>query len=96
MLAAALDGIDKHLTCPNPLNHVNVYELNADEREALGVTELPGSLGEALQELNTDAVIKNALGPVIYEAFTRAKKEEIEEYHTKVTDWEVERYLELA
>jgi glutamine synthetase len=96
MLAAALDGIDKHLTCPNPLNHVNVYELNADEREALGVAELPGSLGEALQELNSDAVIKNALGPVIYEAFTRAKKEEIEEYHTKVTDWEVERYLELA
>jgi glutamine synthetase len=96
MLAAALDGIEHHLECPKPLNHVNVYELNGEERRALGVNELPGSLGEALKELESDAVIKGALGAVIYEAFTRAKLEEIEEYHTKVTDWEVERYLELA
>lgn len=96
MLAAAMDGIERHLACPKPLNHVNVYELNAEERKKLGVNELPGSLGEALQELEADAVIKDVLGPVVYEAFTRAKLEEIEEYHTKVTDWEVERYLELA
>jgi glutamine synthetase len=96
MLAAAMDGIENHLKCPKPLNLVNVYELNMEERRVLGVNELPGSLGEALQELESDAVIKDALGAVIYEAFTRAKLEEIEEYHTKVTDWEVERYLELA
>ncbi|MFZ2097689.1 MAG: type I glutamate--ammonia ligase [Anaerolineales bacterium] len=96
MLAAAMDGIENHLKCPKPLNLVNVYELNMEERKVLGVNELPGSLGEALQELESDAVIKDALGAVIYEAFTRAKLEEIEEYHIKVTDWEVERYLELA
>jgi glutamine synthetase len=96
MLAAALDGIENHLECPKPLNHVNVYELNAKERKELGVKELPGSLREALQELESDAVIKGALGAILYEAFTRAKLEEIEEYHTKVTDWEVERYLEQA
>ncbi len=96
MLAAALDGIDRKLACPKPLNHVNVYELNPEERKNLGVAELPGSLGEALHELAGDAVIKDALGAVIYDAFTRAKWEEIQDYQMKVTDWEVERYLELA
>jgi glutamine synthetase len=96
MLAAALDGIDRKLDCPKPLNHVNVYELSAEERKSLGVAELPGSLGEALHELAGDAVVKGALGAIIYEAFSRAKWEEIEDYQMKVTDWEVERYLELA
>lgn len=96
MLAAALDGVDRQLACPKPLNHVNVYELTADERKELGVAELPGSLGDALNELAGDAVIKNAIGTTIYEAFTRAKWEEIQDYQMKVTDWEVERYLELA
>ena len=96
MLAAALDGIDKELECPNPLNHVNVYELTPEERKGLGVTELPSSLSEALGELETDEVIRSSLGTSIYEAFTRAKKEEIEEYQMKVTDWELERYLEKA
>jgi len=96
MLAAALDGIDNHIECPRPLNHVNVYELTTEERKEMGVTELPGSLGEALQDLGSDAVIKGALGAIIYETFNRAKLEEIQEYQMKVTDWEVERYLELA
>jgi glutamine synthetase len=96
MLAAALDGIDKKMQCPKPLNQVNVYELSAAERKALGVTELPGSLGEALHELEADNVIRDALGVDIYETFNRAKLEEIQEYQMKVTDWELERYLELA
>jgi glutamine synthetase len=33
---------------------------------------------------------------VTYEAFTRAKWAEIEEYRMKVTDWELQRYLEVA
>jgi glutamine synthetase len=37
-----------------------------------------------------------ALGSEIFEAFHRAKWAEIEEYRMKVTDWELERYLEIA
>ena len=40
--------------------------------------------------------LKDALGPVAYEAFYRAKWAEVEESRMRVTDWEVERYLELA
>lgn len=96
MLAAALDGIDNHLTPPKPLNNINLYHLDAKERKKLGVGELPGSLGEALAELSKDKVLVDALGPLAYEAFVRAKTEEWDEYRTRVTDYEIERYLETA
>jgi glutamine synthetase len=96
MLAAALDGIDHQMACPQPLNNINVYHLTPEERHKMGVSELPASLSEALRELEKDQVLKDALGPVIYEAFARAKWAEVEEYRMKVTDWEVERYLETA
>jgi glutamine synthetase len=96
MLAAALDGIDNEMTPPTPLNNVNLYHLTKEERTKMGIGELPGSLAEALGELNKDEVLKTALGPNIYEAFTRAKREEWDEYRLHVTDYEVERYLETA
>jgi len=96
MLAAALDGIDHKMACPKPLNNVNIYHLTAEERAAMQIAELPGSLSEALRELEKDEVIKNALSPMLYEAFARAKWAEVEESRMKVTDWEIERYLEMA
>lgn len=96
MLAAALDGIDRQLTPPPALNNVNLYHLSKEERTALGVQELPGSLAEALEELEKDQVLKDALGPITYEAFVRAKWAEWDEYRLRVTDYEIERYLETA
>jgi glutamine synthetase len=96
MLAAALDGIDNKMTPPAALNNINLYELSPEERDKLGVKELPGSLSEALVELDNDEVIKSALGAATYEAFTRAKRTEWDEYRMCVTDFEVERYLETA
>ena len=85
-------------TCPlpEPLNNVNVYHLTAEERQTMNIQELPGSLSEALRELDQDIVLQNALGPVMYEAFVRAKKAEIEKSRMIVSDWEVGRYLEMA
>jgi glutamine synthetase len=96
MLDAAWDGIEKDLQVPAPLNNVNIYHLTPEERSAMNIPELPGSLSEALRELSKDDVVKEALGPVAYDAFYRAKRSEIEEYRMKVTDWEVQRYLEVA
>ena len=96
MLAAAIDGIEKGLTPPPALNNINVYEMTEAERKKHKVTELPGSLHEALSEMKEDAVVKEALGVTAYESFLRAKEAEWEEYRLRVMDWEVERYLELA
>jgi glutamine synthetase len=96
MLAAALDGIENSMSAPDPLNEINVYDLTREEREQQAIAELPGSLAEALHLLEGDAVLKDALGPQAYESFTRAKWAEVEDYRTRVTDWEVERYLEVT
>jgi glutamine synthetase len=96
MLAAALDGIDNAMTVPEPLNNVNVYHLTAEERAERNIAELPGSLAEAMRELDADSVLQASLGEMTYEAFKRAKWAEIEESRLHVTDWEVERYLEQA
>ncbi|MGD2157087.1 MAG: type I glutamate--ammonia ligase [Anaerolineales bacterium] len=96
MLAAGLNGIEEGLSCPKPLNHVNIYTLSEEDRVKMNVSELPGSLAEALRELEKDKIIRDALGSEIFEAFRRAKWTEVEEYRTRVTDWEVERYLDIA
>jgi len=96
MLAAALDGIDKGFEYPEPLNDINVYELSAQERDALGVQMMPGSLIEATRELEQDKVIIDAMGAELYQAFLAARKAEWDDYRIHVTDWELERYLETA
>jgi glutamine synthetase len=96
MLAAGLDGIERGLQPPAPLNQVNLYELDAEQLAARGVQQLPGSLSEALGELAGDKVLRNALGEEAYLAFARAKASEWQTFQARVTDWEVETYLEVA
>ena len=96
MLGAALDGIDNEMEAPAPTNNINIYHLTAEERAEQGIEALPGSLAEAMNELEGNEVLKEALGPVTYEAFSRAKWAEIEDYRMKVSDWEIERYLLTA
>jgi glutamine synthetase len=96
MLATGLDGIENKLECPPAVNNLNIYQMDADELEKLGIKQLPGSLAEALLELRECEVIRNALGEYTYEAFNRAKQAEADEFRTKVMDWEIEYYLETA
>ena len=96
MLAAGLDGIEKDLECPPALNNLNIWNLSEEERAERGISALPGSLAEAMHEFESAEVIKEALGPTICNVFSRAKWAEVDEYRTRVTDWEVSRYLELA
>ena len=96
MLGAALDGIDNEMEAPAPTNNINIYHLTAEERAEQGIKALPGSLAEAMNELEGNEVLKEALGPVTYEAFSRAKWAEIDDYRMKVSDWEIERYLLMA
>jgi glutamine synthetase len=96
ILAAALDGIDNNLRPAPPLNNINVYHLDDVARQKMKIDSLPGSLIEALGELENDKIVRASLGESIFEAFTRAKHDEWDAFRINVTDWEVERYLEVA
>ena len=93
MLAAGLDGIEKGLTPPAPVNE-DVYDFDEDDLRERSIGMLPGTLGEALEELAGDATIQDALGEHVYDAFVRAKKAEWDDYRIRVSNWELERYLE--
>ena len=54
---------------------------------------LPGSLLEAIDELEKDTVVRESLGANIFERFISAKRKEWEDYRVEVTPWELEKYL---
>lgn len=96
MLAAGLDGIERQAAPPPPVNHLNIYEMDAAELAERGIKQLPGSLAEALDALEDNQVLRSALGETVYEAFERAKRAEWDNFRLRVTDWEIENYLETA
>ena len=91
-LAAGLDGIERKLTPPDPVNK-NIFTMSFRERRKYRIDELPRDLHEALEMLEKDAVVRDALGPHIYERFLEAKREEWQEYIGQVSEWELNRYL---
>jgi glutamine synthetase len=93
MLAAGLDGVDRKLSAPDPVEE-NLYHFDAAKLASRKIRQLPGTLREALDELQADSVIAEALGEHVFERFVEAKTEEWDEYRMQVTAWEVERYLE--
>lgn len=94
MLEAGLDGIRNKLEPPEPVSD-DVYEYSPSKLVEEGINTLPGTLSEALEELEKDDVIRGALGEHVYEVFHRAKSAEWDEYRLQVSQWERERYLEI-
>ncbi len=93
MLAAGLDGIKNEIEPPAAVRE-NIYEFDEAKREEYGVKQLPGSLKEAVDALEEDPVIRDALGTHVYEKFVEAKRAEWDEYKAVVHGWELDRYLE--
>jgi len=92
MLAAGLDGIQKKMKPHKPVEE-NVYHFDNSKLKELKIDTLPSSLAEALDCLSADEVIKDSLGPVIFESYMNAKRKEVEGFRLEVTPWESEHYL---
>ncbi len=93
MIAAGLDGVEKGLTLSDPVEE-SLFEMDAATIAAKGIRELPGTLGDAITELEADPIIRDALGDHVFNHYVEAKRAEWDEYRTQVSDWEVERYLD--
>jgi glutamine synthetase len=55
--------------------------------------ELPKSLDAALDALEADVMLTEALGPQIVETFLAVKRFEVERHRSWVSDWEIDEYL---
>jgi len=94
MLAAGLEGIEKGLEPPAPVEE-NVYEMSAEERQKRGIGTLPASLLEAILLAEKSEVVRKALGEHVFEAFIQNKKIEWENYRAQVTEYELKKYLPI-
>lgn len=95
MIAAGLDGIERGLTPPAPVNE-NVFELSDEDALNKGVDTLPGNLSHALSYLEKDKIVRDALGEHTYNMYKTAKEAEWLEYKAQVSPWELNKYLEAC
>jgi len=92
MLAAGLQGIKENLTPPEAVE-ADIYHMSAAERRKNGVGSLPGSLQEALTNLDNSKLVREVLGEHIFEQFMTVKSKEWDGYRLNVHPWEHQTYL---
>lgn len=93
VIAAGLDGVDREID-PGPPHNSNLYDWSPAQLAQAGIGLLPQNLGDALDKLEADHVICDALGPVAQE-FIKLKRMEWLEYQRQVSEWEIKQYLEF-
>jgi glutamine synthetase len=92
VLAAGLKGVEEGYDLPAEVA-ANLYEMTPEERMAEGIVSLPGSLAEAVAEMERSELVADALGEHVFEWFIRNKRAEWADYKTQVTQFELDRYL---
>src|SRR5438034_3189843 len=79
LIAAGLDGLERALEPPEPVE-VDPATIDEREREARGIVRMPATQGEALDALERDDVLLEALGPVLAESYLAVRRSEWEAY----------------
>lgn len=100
VLAASLDGIDRKIDPPEPLQ-TNAYRLD-------GLELLPRTLEESVDHFEKDETLLDNFHPEFVKAYVALKRHEIEkaraapteygseQWHEDVTDWERSQFLKFA
>jgi len=92
MLMAGLKGVEQNYVLPDPIEE-DIYEMDEAAREKAGIVSLPGSLFEAIQELEQSEVVRETLGDHIFQQFIANKKIEWNRFRTHVSRYEIQNYL---
>ena len=91
-LAAGLDGIEKKMQHPAEITE-NIFAMDQKTREANGIASLPGTLIDAVINMESDPLIKDVLGEHAFSHYVEGKRAEWDEYRTSVSQWEVDKYM---
>ena len=94
MLSAGLEGIEQGYELP-PSVEPNIYKMNAEQRDAIGLGALPNNLYEAITATQNSELVRRTLGEHVFERFVTNKLNEWYEYREQVTDWEVKKYFSV-
>lgn len=94
LLAAGLDGVEKGMQAPDPVED-NIFAFDQAEVERRGIGSVASTLKEAIECLAVNPVIRGVLGEHTFSKFYEAKNEEWDEYRVTVSKWELEKYLDI-
>ena len=92
LLAAGLDGIENHIDPGDP-QEIDPGNYSEEEREQRGIRRLPTSLDEALDELEHDEVLKQALGPLLSTSYIAVKRSEAAFFQDKTPEEEARQHF---
>ncbi len=95
ILACGLDGI-KNIKEEDIIKPVkdNLFSLTEDEIKERNIDCLPATLHSAIKEFKKSSILKDVLGEHLWDKYIEAKEKEWKEYHTTVSEFELEKYLE--
>lgn len=91
-LAAGLDGIKKSLNPPEEITD-NIFAMGPDERRMHGIDNLPVTLLDAVNCAEEDPLILSTLGEHVHTRLLSGQKAEWYDYRTRITNWELEKYM---
>jgi glutamine synthetase len=94
MLAAGLEGIREAMDPGNP-HRENMYNYTDQQVREMDIELLPQNLGEAIDAFEADPLSREVFGDAMFDSFVSFKRQEWTEYHTHVSDWELQRYLKF-
>ncbi|HEV8595837.1 MAG TPA: type I glutamate--ammonia ligase [Thermoplasmata archaeon] len=94
MLCAGMDGIKKKIDPGDPVDE-DIYKLDVHKRKEYGIRELPGSLKEAVEYLNTDYMfLKGVFTQDLLDKYSELKIGENLETSLRPSPYEFYRYLD--
>ena len=94
MLAAGLKGIEEGYDLPREAA-ANLFAMTPEELAAEQIRSLPGSLNEAVVDMERSELMAETLGEHVFEWFIRNKRAEWASYKTHISQFELDRYLPL-
>ncbi|MEO0814725.1 MAG: type I glutamate--ammonia ligase, partial [Myxococcota bacterium] len=94
MLQAGLDGVENSLES-GPAIAKDMFTMSDRERKRLKIDKLPGNLGEAVNALEKDKYLCDAMGEHVAGHFIESKRQEWQDYIAMVHPWEVDRYISM-
>ncbi|MFN2204735.1 MAG: glutamine synthetase, partial [Candidatus Promineifilaceae bacterium] len=93
LIAAGLDGIERELELPE-VTMVDPGNLSEEERAARGIRRYPTSQAEALDTLENDALLMEALGPELSRSYLAVKRSEYDAFAAEEIDFELQHHRE--
>jgi glutamine synthetase len=93
LLAAGLDGLERELEPPEPLQ-VDPATIADDERARRGIVRLPSTQAEALDALAADEVLGGALGETLKDAYLAVRRSEWTAYSAGDAAFEQQGHFE--